>query len=129
MTDSLPRRALRRLRRDGFRPTLATTVDYLSAKDPVGFVDLSRHTRDWAIMSRVAYNDYLRTEGWVLSEGAGMPVDDDGAPVPWYTYPCIDFLEARLDPSLSVFEYGSGLSTIWYARRVDEVVGVEHSQE
>lgn len=49
--------------------------------------------------------------------------------VPWWTYDAIAevdaWLAARPHP-IRVFEYGSGASTIWLARRADEVHSVEH---
>ena len=49
--------------------------------------------------------------------------------VPWWTYRAIDvvdvWLAARPTPA-RVFEYGSGASTLWLARRSDEVHSVEH---
>ncbi|MDV7143718.1 class I SAM-dependent methyltransferase [Tropicimonas sp. TH_r6] len=48
--------------------------------------------------------------------------------VPWWTYAAIDevdaFLKAR--PGARVFEYGSGASTVWLARRAGSVTSVEH---
>jgi hypothetical protein len=49
--------------------------------------------------------------------------------VPWWTYRSIDVVEAWLDARphpIRVFEYGSGASTLWLSRRVDEVHSVEH---
>lgn len=52
--------------------------------------------------------------------------------VPWWTYDAIShvdlWLQARPRP-IRVFEYGSGASTIWLSRRVEEVHSVEHHQE
>ena len=49
--------------------------------------------------------------------------------VPWWTFPAIDAVErwiaARSRP-VRIFEYGSGASTVWLARRAAEVVSVEH---
>lgn len=49
--------------------------------------------------------------------------------VPWWTYGAIDavtaWFEAHPGP-VRVFEYGSGASTLWLARRADEVHSVEH---
>ena len=49
--------------------------------------------------------------------------------VPWWTYSAIDavdsWLTARPRP-IRVFEYGSGASTLWLSRRVDEIHSVEH---
>lgn len=53
-------------------------------------------------------------------------IDADGEPIPWYTYPAIEYL-GHLDFSrLSVFEYGSGNSTLWWARRAKSVIAVEN---
>ena len=49
--------------------------------------------------------------------------------MPWITYPAIDWLGKRLVKEHRVFEYGSGHSTLWYARHVSEVVAVEHDFE
>lgn len=49
--------------------------------------------------------------------------------VPWWTYDAIAEVEAWLaarERPVRVFEYGSGASTIWLARRADEVHSVEH---
>jgi hypothetical protein len=53
------------------------------------------------------------------------PVDATGAPLPWFTYPAIEFL-AQFDLSaLRVFEYGAGNSTLYWSARCAEVVSVE----
>jgi len=48
--------------------------------------------------------------------------------VPWWTYKSIDEVEAWLTahPAARVFEWGSGASTIWLAKRAAEVHSVEH---
>lgn len=48
--------------------------------------------------------------------------------VPWWTYRAIDETEAFLAsrPKARVFEYGSGASTVWLAKRAGTVVSVEH---
>jgi len=43
-------------------------------------------------------------------------------------YAVVAFLERRLNKTLSVFEYGSGYSTLFYARRVRNVISVEYDQ-
>lgn len=48
--------------------------------------------------------------------------------VPWWTYKAIDEVEVWLAarPQARVFEWGSGASTIWLAKRATEVHSVEH---
>lgn len=69
----------------------------------------------------------LRTEGWLRSIREDAPVDKDGNPLPWITYPCIEFLTRRLPTCpIDVFEWGSGASTRWWARRLARITSVEH---
>jgi hypothetical protein len=71
----------------------------------------------------------LKEDGWIRSLVEGAPVDAAGRPVPWITYPAIDFLARHLRPEMSVFEYGCGHSTLWWAARVREVVACEHDRD
>lgn len=52
--------------------------------------------------------------------------------VPWWTYRAIERVEqwfaSRSTPA-TVFEYGSGASTVWLARRAGQVHSVEHNSE
>lgn len=50
-------------------------------------------------------------------------------PVPTITYNSMDWLVHHIDPSMRVFEWGSGFSTIYFAMRVAEVVSVEHVEK
>ncbi len=45
--------------------------------------------------------------------------------IPWFSYGAIDFLEDFVQPHMKVFEYGSGGSTLFFARRAKSVVSVE----
>lgn len=72
---------------------------------------------------------YLCDEGWFKSLDSGEPVDKDGNPIPWFTYPAIDFLKERLNKNLTVFEYGSGNSTLFFAQRVKEIISVETNKQ
>jgi len=72
---------------------------------------------------------YLDDIGWIKSKIFGMPVDRFGEPLPWFTYPSLSFLAGRIKPDMSVFEYGSGYSTLWWSKRVARVVSCEHHIE
>jgi hypothetical protein len=71
----------------------------------------------------------LVEDGWIRSRKEKRCVDAAGNPLPWITYPAIDFLTRHLRPGLSVFEYGCGASTLWWAARAGRVVSVEHDAE
>ena len=55
-----------------------------------------------------------------------VPIDRRGRPVPWYTWPAVEYLEQLDFSGRKVFEYGSGNSTLWWAERVREVISCEH---
>ena len=46
--------------------------------------------------------------------------------IPWFSYAAIDFLETFLKPDMDVCEYGSGGSTIFFARRTRTVFSIEN---
>lgn len=71
---------------------------------------------------------YLTKMGWFKSVEKQLPVDHDGKPLPWYTYSSIAFLEGRTRPGMRIFEYGSGNSTLWWAKRVQSVVSCENDE-
>lgn len=55
-------------------------------------------------------------------------VDGEGNPIPWYTYPAIEYIK-QLDLSdKSVFEYGSGYSTLFWSSRCKSLTSVEHDE-
>jgi precorrin-6B methylase 2 len=72
------------------------------------------------------YVPALHLDGWLRSNRENRAVDLGGRPLPWITYPAIEFLSKRLRPDMAVFEYGCGGSTLWWASRVRTVISVEH---
>ncbi|TKW61205.1 MAG: class I SAM-dependent methyltransferase [Blastochloris viridis] len=70
---------------------------------------------------------YLIQTGWFHSSASYSSIDSNKNPIPWLTYPAIDFLTPRVKTTFRVFEYGSGNSTLWWAPRVKEVIAVEHN--
>lgn len=74
------------------------------------------------------HKGYLANIGWFTSFDNQQALDRDGEPLPWVTYSFIDFIKTRLNKDLTIFEYGSGSSTLFYAKRVKKVVSVEHDE-
>ena len=70
---------------------------------------------------------YLIPSGWFASIQSRLSEDLNG-PVPWITYPALRVLPQLLEPSFRVLEYGSGGSSLWFGRRVAQVVSVEHNR-
>ena len=56
-------------------------------------------------------------------------VDASGNPIPWLTYPCIEFIETLNLSHCRVFEYGSGASTLYWAKKTQSVIAVERDRD
>lgn len=61
---------------------------------------------------------------WKRCLGSSVAALSDHAP--WITFEARGFVETILKPEFAVFEYGSGGSTLFYSKRVKQVVTVEH---
>ena len=67
--------------------------------------------------------------GWIKSFGHGLSQDQDGNYLPWMTYPFIKYISSKLNDRQIIFEYGSGSSTLFFAKRVKKVVTVESNKK
>lgn len=67
--------------------------------------------------------------GWYRSAREEMAVDREGNPVPWITYPTIHLLDDRAPVGVRVFEFGTGNSTLWWAKRASVVIACEHDPQ
>jgi len=75
------------------------------------------------------HKGYLHDIGWFKAFNSKSPVDGEGNPIPWVTYSFIDFIKERIKKQHTVFEFGSGNSTFFYAKYAGIVVSVEHDKE
>lgn len=71
---------------------------------------------------------YLAEIGWFKAYETKMSVDEEGNPIPWVTYSFIDFIKSRIHKNHSIFEFGLGNSTLFYASKAKKVVSVEHNK-
>lgn len=70
----------------------------------------------------------LKENGWMKSFVTKKSVDKNGENIPWFTYPMVEFLKEKLTKNQTVFEYGCGGSTKWFAERVAYITAVEHDK-
>lgn len=75
------------------------------------------------------HKGYLHDIGWFKAFNSKSPVDGEENPIPWVTYSFIDFIKERIKKQHTVFEFGSGNSTFFYAKYAGIVVSVEHDKE
>jgi hypothetical protein len=75
----------------------------------------------WSVLSRDL--------GWTQSVLQRRAIDRAGQPLPWYTYPATEYLRTIDFTNARVFEYGSGHSSVFWARISKEVHCVEDKRE
>ncbi len=63
--------------------------------------------------------------GWMKSFLDGFSQDENGDPIPWMSYPAIEFLEKNLTQNHEIFEFGAGASTLFFAKKVKSVTTLE----
>lgn len=67
--------------------------------------------------------------GHLESKRTGESMDGFKNPVPWFTYPAIDYLN-QLDLSDKIMlEYGSGNSSKYFSKKVKQLYSIEHDKE
>lgn len=86
------------------------------------------------LLLKLVNSDYLVKTGllgsWILPTEMGEFFYDENKEVnPWWGRSIIDFVKKHLDNSLSVFEWGSGNSTLFWSHHVKEVVSIEHNKQ
>jgi hypothetical protein len=88
-------------------------------------LDLLLDTKEKTVLDLVN-EGYLVDIGWFNAFEKKEPVGINNEPIPWITYPAIEFLSARLCSQMDIFEFGAGHSTLYYSTRVASVTSVEH---
>jgi hypothetical protein len=71
----------------------------------------------------------LVDHGYFRSAREQVPIDRGGHPVPWYTFPAVEYLEQLDFKGRKVFEYGSGNSTLWWLAKGANVASVENDRD
>lgn len=72
---------------------------------------------------------FVYSTGWLESLADGYPQTKKGYTIPWMNYAVIHLLKQRLTSELTLFEYGSGYSTLFYARLVQQVTSIEYDKK
>ncbi|MBQ7206525.1 MAG: SAM-dependent methyltransferase [Lentisphaeria bacterium] len=108
---------LRALTYLAYKVAKRVTSTYAGAFDPANADRGIFYTANRLLMNEFGLAETIRKKA---------SIDAEGNAVPWYTYPAIEFLK-QLDLSRkSVFEFGSGNSTLWWAAHARTVRSVEH---
>lgn len=87
---------------------------------------------------RLVYGCYaIPRNTWNLIFGYGQwrtcfshtAVSSNRAPIPWFTYPAIEYLEGLDLTQYAVFEFGGGNSTRYWSHRAKSVVAIEQDAQ
>ena len=89
------------------------------------FLNIILEDDEKAILS-LRTEGYLKDTGWLQSFYMREPVNKFNMPIPWITYPAIDFIDSRLNEHMDVFEFGGGNSTLYFSTKVKSVTTVEN---
>ena len=84
---------------------------------PRGAIAMLATLRNYRILS-IEFGQYKTMYRWDC-------VDRFNRPIPWYTYPAIEYIKQLDFSDKTVFEYGSGNSTLFWAQRCKKLVSVE----
>ncbi|MBU0711497.1 hypothetical protein KKA87_06195 [bacterium] len=57
--------------------------------------------RNLRTLLSLRHRGYLVDIGWFQSAEKKMPVNKNGQPIPWYSYPFLSFIEDRLKKNIS----------------------------
>ena len=67
--------------------------------------------------------------GHFLTVKSGKAVDNDGSPIPWFTYPAIDYLKQLDFSEKDIYEYGAGYGSYFWANRAKSITSVENDKD
>jgi len=67
--------------------------------------------------------------GYLRSIKNKIPVDKNNEVIPWYTYPAIEYINQINLKDKTIFEYGTGNSSLYFAKKAKRVISVEDNKE
>jgi len=65
---------------------------------------------------------------WKNSSIYGLSIDQNNQPIPWFSYPAIDYLKNKLKKNFTIFEYGCANSTLFFSKYCQRVISLETNQ-
>jgi hypothetical protein len=107
------------------RKTIYNILTFLMDREKLIFLLCNKEER---VLLGFKKSGYLYDIGWTRSIITENIVDLSNNPVPWVTYPFIQFISEKKLADLEIFEFGSGNSTLFYANKAAHVSSVEHNK-
>lgn len=67
--------------------------------------------------------------GHLKSKKSKQSIDANGDPLPWFTYPTIDYLKQLDFSQATMLEWGAGNSSLFFSKKVKELYSIEHNKD
>jgi len=74
-------------------------------------------------------SNFKSSYGYLASVKAQRPINARGNPIPWFTYPAIEYLESLDLVGANIFEWGSGNSSAYFSERCLSIESIESDEE
>ena len=84
------------------------------------FIPIRKQLKNFLILSKNLgqFNSILK----------GESIDKKGNKLPWYTYPCIEYLSGVDFSKKTIFEFGSGNSSSFWAKNSKSIISIEDNE-
>lgn len=90
----------------------------------------NRQRHSFCMTYQIIKSQYQQNKlGWQKSFLEGLSQDAQGSALPWMTYPFIEFITKKLQTNHTIFEFGSGSSTLFFAPKVQKIVALESNKK
>lgn len=70
-----------------------------------------------------------KEHGHSRSVAEKKPVDAEGKPLPWFTYPAIEYLSQLDLGNFKILEWGIGNSSLFFSGKCKEIFSIEHNED
>lgn len=94
---------------------------YIKAVFEVKDISVIRLIRYLSFIVKIVFK-----KGLIFSVRKRSPQLRDGTPIPWVTHSFLDYVSRLNLKNMKMIEFGSGNSTIFFAKRVRDLVSYEH---
>lgn len=84
-------------------------------------LSIRKQVKNFIILSKI-YGQYNSIKN-------SASINGKGDSIPWYTYPAIEFLNQFDFSTKKVFEFGSGNSSLYWAKRCSSLISVEYNPD
>lgn len=92
------------------------------------WINSSGKALDWVWyvrhFARILVSDQSRYTGWWLKSFQKEYMLN--APLPWLSFPAIEYVQSQMTSGMNIFEYGSGASTLFWLHHQANVISIEH---